>query len=170
MKLILPNKKYFKSYTEAITEYKQNKVSTYEFLDMSENDVFEYIENSRLGQNLPDNYVKATYLWLVQDDEFIGELSVRHSLTEALMQFGGNIGYGIKFSRWNQGLGTIMLSKALRYSKDVIGLEKVLITCNDHNLGSIGVIEKNGGVLQDKVVNVFDGAKRLTRRYWIEIQ
>lgn len=48
-------------------------------------------------------------------------------------------------------------------------MKKILLTCKDDNYGSIAVIEKNGGVLQDKIENVVDGKKRLTRRYWIEI-
>lgn len=118
---------------------------------------------------MPEGYVKASYLWLADGDKFIGETAIRHSLTDSLMRLGGHIGYGIRFSEWNKGLGTMMLSKALQYAKEVIGLHKVLITCNDNNYGSIRVIEKNGGKLQDKITNTFDGASRITRRYWIEI-
>lgn len=63
----------------------------------------------------------------------------------------------------------MMLSMSLKYAKEVIGLDKVLITCNDNNYGSAHVIEKNGGILQDKIVNMIDGAEQLTRRYWIQI-
>lgn len=169
MELIKPGKKYYQSYMDAIKEYKDHNVHTYDFLDVTQYDIFEYIENSRTGHNLPDGYVKATYLWLVHSDEFIGEVSIRHNLTDALLQFGGNIGYGVRYSRWNKGIGTIMLSMALKYTKEAIGLNKVLVTCNDNNYGSASVIEKNGGVLQDKIVNTIDGADRITRRYWIEI-
>lgn len=85
---------------------------------------------------MPNGYVKATYLWLIDDDEFIGEVSIRHSLTDSLLFFGGNIGYGVRYSKWNNGIGTTMLSMALNYAKEVIGLNKVLITCNDDNLRS----------------------------------
>lgn len=170
MELIIPTEKYYQSYIDAIHEYKVNNVNTYDFLDVSRYDIFKRVEDYRLGRNLPENYVSGTYLWLVDGDDFIGEISIRHSLTEALLRFGGNIGYGVRYSKWNKGLGTIMLSKALRYAKEVIGLDKVLITCNDDNLGSIRVIEKNGGVLQDKIINVIDDTKRTTRRYWIIIE
>jgi predicted acetyltransferase len=169
MELIIPNKRYFQSYLEAINEYKENNVITYDFLDASKFNIFEYMDNFRKGINLPKNYVRATYLWLVDEDEFIGEVSIRHSLTDQLLRFGGNIGYGIRFSKWNQGLGTLMLALALKYGKDVIGLKKVLITCNDDNKASSRVIEKNGGLLRDKIMNNIDGIERLTRRYWIEI-
>jgi len=172
MELIFPTEKYYLSYVDAINEYEKNNVRTYDFLDGSrgpQNAVFKRIEDHRLGRNLPENYVKATFLWLVRHDEFIGEVSIRHSLTDALMRFGGNIGYGVRYSEWNKGFGTIMLSEALIYAKEGIGLKRVLITCNDTNVASARVIEKNGGILQDKIVNVFDNVESITGRYWIDI-
>ena len=169
MELVTPSEKYYQSYIDAIEEYKQNNIHTYDFFDVSKGDMFERMEDYRTGRNLPDGYVKATYFWMVDNDEFIGEISVRHSLTYSLLRFGGNIGYGIRYSHWNKGIGTIMLSKALAYAKDVLGLDKVLITCNDGNCGSARVIEKNGGILQDKIINTIDGVDRLSRRYWIEL-
>ena len=167
MELILPEKRYYLSYADAINEYKNNCIDTYDFLDIEKYDIFQRINNFRLGINLPENYVLATYLWLVDNGEFIGEVSIRHSLTPDLLCFGGNIGYGVRFSEWGKGYGTIMLADALVYAKEVIGLEKALITCNDENIGSARVIEKNGGILQDKIKNVVTGKEILTRRYWI---
>lgn len=170
MELLIPNKNYYQSYVDAIEEYRVNAIDSYDFLDVKEYDIFERVENFRLGRNLPPNYVCGTYLWLVDNNEFVGEVSIRHSLTEDLLRFGGNIGYGVRYSCWNRGYGTIMLSMALDYANKVIGLDKALITCSDTNIGSARVIEKNGGVLQDKIKNVIDGAERITRRYWIDLQ
>lgn len=169
MELLLPDKKYYQSYIDAINEYQSHNVTTYEFMDVDSYDIFKRIKDFRDGNNLPAGYVKGTYLWLVDADEFVGEVSIRHSLTDSLLRFGGNIGYGVRYSKWNQGIGTIMLSKALIYAKEKIGLSKVLITCNDDNYSSARVIEKNGGLLQDKVKNTIDGVDRITRRYWVEI-
>lgn len=169
MELIIPNKAYYQSYIDAIEEYREHGVSTYAFLDVNKYDIFEKVENYRTGNNLPENYVKSTYLWLVDEGEFIGEVSIRHNLTDSLLRFGGNIGYGIRYAKWNKGIGTIMLSMALNYAKDVLGLHKVLITCNDDNFGSARIIEKNGGILEDKITNNIDGLDRITRRYWINI-
>ena len=44
-----------------------------------------------------------------------------------------------------------------------LGVTEVLITCDDDNLGSIKVIESQGGILENKVE--FEGT--LKRRYWI---
>lgn len=46
---------------------------------------------------------------------------------------------------------------------------KVLLTCDDDNIGSYKIIEKNGGVLENRVQNESEGETFLTRRYWIKI-
>ena len=128
MDLIVPNKRYYESYVNAINEYREPSIDTYDFLDVTKYDIFKRINDFRTGNNLPDGYVRATYLWLIENNEFIGEISIRHDLTDSLMRFGGNIGYGVRYSQWNKGFGTKMLALALIYAKEVIGLDKVLIT------------------------------------------
>lgn len=57
-----------------------------------------------------------------------------------------------------------MLALALEEAKK-LGLEKVLITCHDVNIGSCRVIEKNGGIFERYTEK--DGEKM--RRYWITL-
>ena len=68
-----------------------------------------------------------------------------------------------------QGLGTKLLAGALDYARGQLALPWVLLTCVDGNTGSARVIEKNGGVLLDKLDDVIDGKPRVTRRYRIEL-
>lgn len=103
-----------------------------------------------------------------EEDNLIGIIALRHDLTENLKKFGGNIGYGINTKYRKKGHGTQMLNLCLEEAKK-IGLKEVLLTCNDKNLGSIGVIENNKGKLKDKIENNIDGEKFLTRRYLIEL-
>ena len=74
------------------------------------------------------------------------------------------MGYGIRFSEWDKGYGTLMLSLALEKAKD-LGIAAVLITCDDDNYALAKVMENNGLALQDKVPNVVDGKAIITRRY-----
>ncbi len=167
MKLIYPNEQYLISYMGAIEEYRAHGLDAANFL--GGDNLFERIKNLKDGVNLPKGYVAATYLWLVDDDGFIGEISIRHALTDALMRFGGNIGYAVRYSRWNCGFATSMLAMTLEYARDTVGLSRALVTCNDENIASARVIEKNGGVLQDKIENTIGGKRITTRRYWIEL-
>ncbi len=84
--------------------------------------------------------------------------------------FGGNIGYGINPKYWKQGYGTKMLELGLEKAKDLIKEDKVLITCDDDNIGSSKVIENNSGILENKVKNIIDGEEIFTRRYWINLK
>ena len=68
-----------------------------------------------------------------------------------------------------KGYGTKMLSMALAYCKETLNLNKVLITCDDDNIGSIKVIENNGGILENKVKNSLSRGNVITRRYWINL-
>ena len=65
------------------------------------------------------------------------------------------------------GYGTKTLEFALLEAKK-FGIHNVLITCDDDNVGSAKIIEKNGGVLENKVEGEYESeAKKLKRRYWI---
>ena len=168
MRLVYPSAKYLKSYQEAFAEYAQHNVTTYEFDDASQVDVVKKYYNYRKGINLKPNRVAQTTYWLVDGDKFIGEISIRHELNDFLLQYGGHIGYGIRYSCWGRGYGTKMLALALEKAKR-IGLEKVLITCDDDNYASAKVIEKNNGQLENIVGNVIDGKPIRTKRYWIQL-
>ncbi len=58
-----------------------------------------------------------------------------------------------------------MLEKA-GYARE-FGISEVLLTCNDDNLHSIRVIEKNGGVLKDRKLQYEGGPMK--RYYWIQL-
>lgn len=168
VELVVPSVEYLSSYVEAIKEYKQNDVRTCSFSNPDEYDIFDKFQRYRTGNNLPENHVPSDFFWLIEDGEFIGEVSIRHRLTEDLLRYGGHIGYEIRSSKWNKGYGTEILRQALSKAKSM-DLYDVLITCDDDNIGSARIIEKNGGKLENKVENMVDGKRILTRRYWIHI-
>ncbi len=169
-KLIIPNEKYLASYTDARCEYAVHGISTYSFTDASSCDIFEKFDRYRAERDLPADRVGEDKYWLVDDEKtyFIGEIAIRHRLNDALLERGGHIGYGVRFSEWNRGYGTRMLSMALEKAKEM-QLSRVLITCNDDNLASARVIEKNGFVLENRTIVIRDGQSLPTRRYWKEL-
>ena len=167
IKLIVPSEEYLQSYAEAYDEYAENHVSTYFFTDPSSCDIFVKFDNYRNERNLRPDRVGEDKYWLVDDEKtyFIGEIAIRHRLNDALAQRGGHIGYGIRYSEWNRGFGTKMLELTLEKAKEM-HISPVLITCNDDNLASARVMEKNGFTLEDKIIVSRDGKDLLTRRYW----
>lgn len=162
--LVRPSPKYLKSYTEAFDEYQAMGVSTYGLTDPRAYDVFEKHENYRLGRNLKPDRVSSDCYWLVDAERnyFIGEIHIRHRLNDALLLRGGHIGYCVRYGEWGKGYGTYMLKLALEKAREM-GLERVLITCNENNTASARVMEKNGCEYTD-TVTCSDGSR--TRRYW----
>lgn len=112
------------------------------------------------------HFVAQTMFWIVRGEEYVGRLGLRHELNEMLRQFGGHIGYDIRPSMRRKGFGTRALALGLDEARR-LGLERVLVTCSEHNIGSRKIIEANGGVLEDMVVTPF--REELTCRYWIDI-
>ena len=97
----------------------------------------------------PSDWVTGTYLWMVDDaDEVVGRISLRHALTPWLLEVGGHIGYAVRPTARRRGHATRALELMLPIAA-ARGLEQVLVTCDDTNLGSRKVIEANGGVLED---------------------
>jgi predicted acetyltransferase len=115
------------------------------------------------GRDLPEGMVQDTFLLAEVDGEIVGRISIRHALNDFLFNYGGHIGYMVRPGFRMKGYASEMLRQALLLAKN-IGLAKVLITCNDDNIGSIKVIEKHGGVLE----NTVDENGHLLRRYWID--
>ena len=110
--------------------------------------------------------VPCTQFWIIDNNgEYCGRVSFRHALNEKLAHHGGHIGYDIIPSKRGKHYATIALGLCLKEAKKM-GLEKVLLTCDDDNVASAKTIEKNGGVLQDKVPQ--DNGV-ITRRYWITL-
>lgn len=108
--------------------------------------------------------VHGTYWWITEKDTYLGAISLRHELNDFLFRAGGHIGYGIRPSARGRGLATWALRSVLPRAR-ALGLDKVLVTCDDSNPASARVIEKVGGVLED----VRDTELGRTRRYWITL-
>jgi len=176
LRLVLPTVEYKRSFIEAVTEYQRqggsdDRSRRYGGLSVTEldSDFDAYVEIEKshaLGKNLPTGYVPETTYWLVDGGEFIGRVSIRHRLTEDLRQIGGLIGYDIKPSKRKRGYGTKILEMALPKAKE-LGLHEVLVTCDATNIASRRIIERNGGIFENQMLNPETGIDKL--RFWINI-
>ena len=175
--LIDANEKYLKQYQEAC-ELSVAKVNSGEihrsdlmFDNINEVDIIQKMKDTRDKSKLKPNRVLSYDYFAVDDDKFIGIIHIRIELTPFLLSYGGHIGYGVNPKYWRQGYGTELLRIGLIRIKELIKDDRVLVTCDDDNIGSAKVIENNGGVLENKVFNIDEyGDKVLTRRYWIKIR
>lgn len=168
IKLIKPTFKYKKSFIAGRKEFQSEEKTPYENIVRLQKDFGGFLTQMRdreQGKNLPKGRVPSTAYWLTDGKNFIGETSVRHYLTAQTKKEGGHIGYSIRPSKRNMGYGTHILKLALQKAKK-LSIKKVLVTCNNNNVGSRKIIEFNGGVLQDTIKH--NGKK--VRRYWIKIK
>ena len=105
--------------------------------------------------------VPSSLYWYVAGPDYLGTLVIRHRLTPELAQVGGHIGYHVVPSWRRQGHATRMLAAGLERAR-VLGLDRVLLTCDAGNEPSRRVILANGGVP--------DGRVDHEDRFWIDIE
>jgi predicted acetyltransferase len=116
------------------------------------------------GVNLPPGFVPTTFLVADVSGKIVGGTSIRHALNDSLARQHGHIGYGVLPRYRRRGYATEILRQSLVILR-AMGVDQVLVTCDDSNLASIAVIEACGGRL-DSVIEMGPGMPR-TRRYWI---
>lgn len=122
----------------------------------------EYVDSIRAAAledtPRPDGWVPHTTWWLLEGDEYLGRVAVRHRLNDHLRELGGHIGYDIRRSARRRGHATAMLRDVLPEAF-ALGIDAALITCDTDNEASRRVITNNGGVLDDE--------RNGKLRYWV---
>ncbi len=96
----------------------------------------------------PAVHVTSSHFWMVDDDEVVGRISLRHALTPWLLEAGGHIGYAVRPTARRRGHATVSLGLVLPVAAGR-GIDPALVTCDEDNVASRRVIESNGGVLED---------------------
>jgi predicted acetyltransferase len=108
--------------------------------------------------------VRSDYFWITEGqgdaERVVGFLALRHSLNEWLLDQGGHVGYSVRPSSRRQGHAGRALGLALDRARE-LGLDRVLLTCDEDNVASRLTIEAGGGVYEDT-----RGDKQ---RFWIDL-
>lgn len=116
------------------------------------------------GQRVP---ARTYFLVRESDNKIVGMSNLRLSLTEWLLENGGHIGYCIRPTERRKGYNKINLYLSLLESKKY-GLDNVLLTASENNLGSVKTIEALGGILENKIPD-YEDENILMGRYWINV-
>jgi predicted acetyltransferase len=122
------------------------------------------LTEGRRASSFEAGRVPATFLVAEVGGWIVGRTSIRHELNEQLFEAGGHIGYGVLREHRRRGYATEILRQSLIVAR-AEGISRVLVTCDDDNLGSAAVIERCGGRLEDRRLNP---GGVLKRRYWID--
>ncbi len=119
--------------------YKFDMVDKYtyeEWVDLIHTNLDSSICNPKFG-------VSETYFAIDDNDEIVGIINFRHTITDFYKDLG-HIGYSTRPSRRCQGIATEMLNMVLDKAR-AQGLQEVLLVCKDSNIPSKKTIIRNGG-------------------------
>jgi len=99
------------------------------------------------------------------DNRIVGVIDLRHHINHPILgTWGGHCGYSVRPSERGKGYAKEMLRLNIQNAK-VMGIQKLLITCDVSNEASERTILSNGGVYE-KTIEV-DGSRM--KRYWITV-
>lgn len=167
--LALPSEKYKESYIQALLEFQaegRNLTIDPRRLNEDFGGFVQFLLEQTDQSKLAPGRVPSSNFWLIDDNEYIGRLSVRHALNDQLLKVGGHIGYEIRPSKRRLGYGNEILQLGLQKARE-LGLRRVLVTCDEDNTGSKKIIENNGGQFENAIEVDESSVKKL--RYWIDI-
>ena len=160
LELVPPAARYRDTFLSALHAFQQEGLPWWTGGDLEgiEQDFAAFVARKLASPN--------THLWAISDEQFVGRISLRHELNDALRVEGGHIGYDTVPSFRGRGVAREMLRQALPVARD-LGLTEVLLTCDDTNTASIRVIENNGGELRETKVLAPNRPRK--RYYWITL-
>lgn len=125
-----------------------------------------YIEHLEVKKNNNGLVPDSTFFCLdVERNVMVGAVNIRHELNDYLLKYGGHIGDGIRPSERRKGYATKMMALALNECKK-LGMNQVLMVCDKKNIGSVKSIIKNGGIMENEIIQ----NDRIMQRYWIDLE
>jgi predicted acetyltransferase len=136
-------------------------------------DPLEWLKYNAIMENpntVPENKVPATQFVLTDTDtgRIYGMLQVRHDLNEYLRKFAGHIGYSVRPTERRKGYAKKMLKMALKYCRDVLGMQRVMVSCLVENEASRRTILSCGGVFEEKIYEHVENV--WLEKYWITLK
>lgn len=168
MQLVAPSTKYFPSFKKSMLEWAGAHQDGSGIRDgdvLQDRDGFgHWVEQLLAEEATPagPGFVTCTYFWMVEEDEYLGSIALRHELNDFLLAFGGHIGYSVRPTARGHGLAAQALSAVLPAARDR-GIRDVLLTCDARNPASRRTIERNGGRYESDVEYEGD----TLQRFWI---
>lgn len=168
LKLVKLSKKYKKQLFDMMDEWTKSgeKIVPWSIRKNDYRDFENYLNNLDVKKAKDGLVFDSTFFALdISRNIFVGAINIRNNLNDKLLLYGGHIGDGIRPSERRKGYATEMISLALVECKK-LGMDKVLMVCYKDNIGSKKSIIKNGGILENEII---DKEGKVNLRYWLEI-
>jgi len=144
-----PSLKLRASYVECLRDFQNADPSRPVNWEWLENfDLYlEWARNEAHQKDKNGEPAPQTTFWIVYGGDLaVGKLTLRHKLTSELEKIGGHFGYEVRPAYRRKGIAASAFALGLQKARQ-LGLKDIYVTCDDDNLGSIGVLECNKGML-----------------------
>ncbi len=172
--IVKPDLYFFDEYNDMMKEWKESKTQIVPwFLAIPASSFEDFAKLIQMLDNCEnanlDNKYSSTSSYFVADENnrLIGATSLRHYLTVEGYNTWGHIGYGVRPSERRKGYAVQMLKIMLDEAK-ARKIRKVLVSAHTSNIGSVKVIEKCGGKLENIVADPDEEGETINR-YWFDI-
>ena len=127
-----------------------------------------HVRDMENPETCPPHLVTATLYVAVRKTDFriVGMTDLRHRLNDYLAEYGGHIGYSVRPDERRKGYATQMLAFTLLEARK-LGINRVLVTCDEDNVASARTILANGGAFERNTW--LEDDKQTVSRYWIDV-
>lgn len=133
--------------------------------------VTRYTGDAGMVKSLDDAAMVIRDIWMVEYERYgYGRYALIHKEDQKVIGFCGvkfdkglsapDIGYRLLPQYWGQGLATEAVTSALKYAREVLGLDKIIAVAVDENVASNKILHKLGF---NKIDSYIDEGFRLYR-------
>lgn len=181
LRLVLPSVSRHAAFVDCLADFAGTAMDGSSIVDpgippVGDGEFIDFV-TARLAEEDPSTeleepWVHCTSRWILAADgesdgsgggddpgaEILGFLAIRHRLNTYLFDQGGHIGYSVRPSARRQGIASAALELGLAEARQ-LGIDPVLVTCDEDNVASRRTIEKAGGQYENSVEG--------KRRHWI---
>lgn len=168
--LVPPSLSWESEFEEFLSDMEQKDRTNMGSYLMGQKDFTGYVttlQEEEKGQKPRDGYVPCTTRWMINNDRnIVGVVRIRHHInSDFLRSEAGHLELDIAPS-WRQcGYGSLLLGYGLQIGKKM-GLGSILCVVDEDNIGSIRVMEKNGGITSGTHRSEYYGTQ--IRHYWFD--
>ncbi|MBO5283142.1 MAG: GNAT family N-acetyltransferase [Lachnospiraceae bacterium] len=168
LKLVRAAEEYRPQITEMLEEWfaVEEEITPWAIQRLDYHNFDDYCRNLDITDTSSGLVPDSTYFCLDEErNRMVGAVNIRHYLNDALLRNGGHIGDGVRPSERRKGIATEMIGLALQKCRE-LGIDKVLMVCDKENIGSAKSIIRNGGILENEIIE--NGVTE--QRYWITLE
>lgn len=168
LRLEKPSLKHVDSFVEAVSGH--NVDSFYDNFDLAAfvknpiNQIQEWCEAET--DPLPGR-VPELHLWAIENEKYVGTISLRLALNESLKKRGGHVGYETARSARGRGVAKEML-RQIKLFPQAKAIRTLLLTCNENNMISEKVMMANGAVRVPHLVR-HEALKKNTKHFLLNL-